>query len=163
MISALPTSSWTPLTSTPGDQYSHERWQGRTVDGADAGQAVHVVDGRAPNATALPRGKPPRIRISMFSSLPSPAPPAQQKVCSRIVFSGISKKLLQTLLSTYRGSSRETHGPSRVARVVEGNAEIVVSARVELELVVADQIGRELADVDHLGRSGVVEDGAGER
>ena len=50
--------------------------------------------------TALPLGRPPRSRISIFSSVPSPAPPPQQNVCSRIVFSGISKKLLQTFLMT---------------------------------------------------------------
>ena len=32
----------------------------------------------------------------MFSSVPSPAPPPQQNVCSRMVFSGISWKLLHT-------------------------------------------------------------------
>ncbi len=36
----------------------------------------------------------------MFSSVPSPAPPPQQKVCSRMVFSGISWKLLQTFRIT---------------------------------------------------------------
>ena len=46
--------------------------------------------------TALARGKPPRIRISMFSSLPSPAPPPQQNVFSRMVSAGISWNLLTT-------------------------------------------------------------------
>ena len=40
--------------------------------------------------TALARGSPPRRRISRFSSGPSPAPLPQQKVRSRMVFSGIS-------------------------------------------------------------------------
>ena len=43
--------------------------------------------------SALARGKPPRMRISISSSVFSPEPEPQQKVCSRIVFSGISWKL----------------------------------------------------------------------
>jgi len=37
--------------------------------------------------------------------VPSPAPLPQQKVCSRIVFSGISWKFRQTLFRMKRGSS----------------------------------------------------------
>ena len=55
--------------------------------------------------TALARGNPPRMRTSMYSSELSPLPDPQQNVCSRIVFSGISLKLLQTFRKTYRGSS----------------------------------------------------------
>src|SRR4030065_137513 len=42
--------------------------------------------------TALPRGSPPRSLISMFSSVPRPAPPPQQNVFSRVVVSGISRR-----------------------------------------------------------------------
>ncbi len=54
---------------------------------------------------ALPLGRPPRMRMSMISSVFRPLPPAQQKVCSRMVFSGMSWNWSTTLFSTYLGSS----------------------------------------------------------
>ena len=51
-------------------------------------------------ATALALGKPPLMRVSMNSSAFRPLPDPQQKVCSLMVFSGISWKTLHTLLST---------------------------------------------------------------
>ena len=83
----------------------------------------------------------------MFSSVPMPDPLPQQKVCSRMVSSGISKKLLHEALMIARGSSKQAHGAGRVARVVVGDAVGVVPGRVELELPVMNKVGGEFADV----------------
>ena len=96
ITSALPTSSCTPATSTPGTQYSS------SVGSVALSMAQMQASRFTPcfsctYLTALARGKPPRMRISKFSSVPRPEPLPQQKVCSRMVFSGISWNWLQTL------------------------------------------------------------------
>ena len=48
--------------------------------------------------TAFARGKPPRMRSSMFSPAFRPDPLPQHSVFSRMVSSGISWKWLHTLL-----------------------------------------------------------------
>ena len=141
-----------------GDPILQEGWESGLVNGTNACQKVHIMPVFDVLDGICTRESTPQSHFQILVGTQSgPASTAEGLLPNGIL--GHVVKMIANAAQNIARLFKETHGPGRIAGIMEGDFAVIISAWIELKLVVLDEIGREFANVYHFCGTGIFKTG----